>query len=59
MSFTAISGAGLAGCECAWALARAGRAVTLFEMKPARFSPAHVSPGLAELVCSKIGRAHV
>ena len=52
MSFTAIIGAGLAGCECAWALARAGRAVTLFEMKPARFSPAHVSPGLAELVCS-------
>jgi methylenetetrahydrofolate--tRNA-(uracil-5-)-methyltransferase len=52
MSFTAVIGAGLAGCECAWALARAGRPVVLFEMKPSRFSPAHVSPGLAELVCS-------
>jgi methylenetetrahydrofolate--tRNA-(uracil-5-)-methyltransferase len=52
MSFTAIIGAGLAGCECAWKLACAGRAVTLYEMKPARFSPAHLIPGLAELVCS-------
>jgi len=52
MSHIAVIGAGLAGCECAFALARAGRAVTLYEMKPARFSPAHVSPGLAELVCS-------
>ena len=52
MPFTAVIGAGLAGCECAHALARAGRPVLLFEMKPRRFSPAHVSPGLAELVCS-------
>ncbi|MEW5772496.1 MAG: methylenetetrahydrofolate--tRNA-(uracil(54)-C(5))-methyltransferase (FADH(2)-oxidizing) TrmFO [Thermodesulfobacteriota bacterium] len=52
MSFIAVIGAGLAGCECAFALANAGRAVTLFEMKPDRYSPAHVSPGLAELVCS-------
>jgi methylenetetrahydrofolate--tRNA-(uracil-5-)-methyltransferase len=52
MTTVAIIGAGLAGCECAWQLARAGRAVTLFEMKPGRYSPAHVSPGLAELVCS-------
>ena len=48
----AIIGGGLAGCECALALARAGVASTLFECKPAHFSPAHVSPGLAELVCS-------
>lgn len=48
----AIVGAGLAGCECALRLARAGIAVTLFEQKPERFSPAHTSPRLAELVCS-------
>jgi len=48
----AIIGGGLAGCECALALARHGIATTLFEMKPARFSPAHRNPDLAELVCS-------
>jgi methylenetetrahydrofolate--tRNA-(uracil-5-)-methyltransferase len=47
-----IIGAGLAGCEAAWQAARAGIAVTLYEMKPQRFSPAHQSPDLAELVCS-------
>lgn len=48
----AIIGAGLAGCECGLALAAAGVPVTLFEQKPARHSAAHVSPNLAELVCS-------
>ena len=52
MGDVAVIGGGLAGCECAVALARAGLQVTLFEMKPARMSPAHGSPGLAELVCS-------
>lgn len=47
-----IIGAGLAGCEAAWQLARAGHQVRLYEMKPARFSPAHHSPLLGELVCS-------
>jgi methylenetetrahydrofolate--tRNA-(uracil-5-)-methyltransferase len=47
-----IVGGGLAGSEAAWQLARAGVAVRLFEMKPARRSPAHVLDGLAELVCS-------
>jgi len=47
-----IIGGGLAGCECAYHLARAGLRVTLFEQKPARFSPAHSSENLAELVCS-------
>ncbi len=47
-----IIGGGLAGCEAAWQAASEGLRVTLFEMKPARFSPAHQSPGLAELVCS-------
>ena len=48
----AVVGGGLAGCECAVTLSRAGNRVTLFEMKPDHFSPAHVSPDLAELVCS-------
>ncbi len=47
-----VLGAGLAGCEAAWQLARAGFPVELWEMKPAKFSPAHRQPGFAELVCS-------
>jgi len=47
-----IIGAGLAGCEAAWQAAREGLDVTLYEMKPQRFSEAHHSPQLAELVCS-------
>jgi len=48
----AIIGGGLAGCEAAWQIARRGVSVTLHEMKPQRYSPAHGLPGLAELVCS-------
>jgi methylenetetrahydrofolate--tRNA-(uracil-5-)-methyltransferase len=47
-----IVGGGLAGSEAAWRLAQAGVPVDLWEMKPARRSPAHVLDGLAELVCS-------
>lgn len=47
-----VIGAGLAGCEAAWQLAQAGIQVTLAEMKPVHFSPAHHSGGFAELVCS-------
>ncbi len=47
-----VVGGGLAGAECALALARAGLAVTLFEMRPARTTPAHQTDLLAELVCS-------
>lgn len=47
-----IIGGGLAGAEAAWQAASRGIEVTLFEMKPARFSPAHRLPTLAELVCS-------
>ncbi len=47
-----IIGAGLAGCEAAWQAAKEGCQVRLFEMKPQRFSPAHESENLAELVCS-------
>ena len=52
MAKAAVVGGGLAGCEAAWALAKAGHEVTLYEMKPAKFSPAHRSPDLGELVCS-------
>ena len=47
-----VIGAGLAGCEAAWALANQGIRVCLYEMKPQRFSPAHHSEQFAELVCS-------
>jgi methylenetetrahydrofolate--tRNA-(uracil-5-)-methyltransferase len=47
-----IIGGGLAGCEAAWQAAERGISVTLREMKPERYSPAHHLPGLAELVCS-------
>ncbi len=47
-----VVGAGLAGCEAAYQLARRGIEVRLFEMKPALRSPAHKSGDFAELVCS-------
>ena len=47
-----VIGAGLAGCEAAWQIARRGIDVELIEMKPVRFSPAHHSEGFAELICS-------
>lgn len=45
-------GAGLAGTEAAWQVARAGIPVTLVEMRPVKRSPAHHSSECAELVCS-------
>ncbi len=53
-----VIGGGLAGCEAAWQLLRRGRRVRLCEMKPDRFSPAHKSPLLAELVCSNSLRSN-
>lgn len=47
-----VIGAGLAGCEAAWQLARAGIECELYEMKPKKFTPAHKYTGFAELVCS-------
>ncbi len=49
---TIIVGGGLAGCEAAWQLLRREHPVEMWEMKPSRYSPAHRSPLLAELVCS-------
>ena len=47
-----VFGAGLAGCEAAWQIARRGINVRLFEMKPEKYTPAHHSRNFAELVCS-------
>ncbi len=47
-----IIGGGLAGTEAAYQLAKRGVSVELYEMRPQKFSPAHKSNGLAELVCS-------
>jgi len=47
-----VVGAGLAGSEAAWTLARAGVKVDLVEMKPGRRSPVQRLDGFAELVCS-------
>lgn len=47
-----VIGAGLAGCEAAWAAAQRGVEVTLIDMKPQRTTPAHHAPLFAELVCS-------
>ena len=47
-----VVGGGLAGSEAAWQAAERGVHVTLYEMRPHRMTPAHVSGELAELVCS-------
>jgi methylenetetrahydrofolate--tRNA-(uracil-5-)-methyltransferase len=47
-----IVGGGLAGCECAWQLARRGVRARLIEQKPLARTPAQRGDGLAELVCS-------
>ena len=52
MKKVTVLGAGLAGCECAWQLAKRGIEVRLFEMKPNKMTPAHSSEYFAELVCS-------
>ncbi|HYB53305.1 MAG TPA: methylenetetrahydrofolate--tRNA-(uracil(54)-C(5))-methyltransferase (FADH(2)-oxidizing) TrmFO, partial [Thermoanaerobaculia bacterium] len=52
-----IVGAGLAGSECAWQLARRGHAVRLYEMRPAVRTAAHQTDRCAELVCSNSFRS--
>lgn len=47
-----VIGAGLAGCEAAYTVAQQGIPVTLWEMKPEKYTPAHRHSGFAELVCS-------
>lgn len=53
-----VIGAGLAGCEAAFAAARLGIRVRLFEMKPKKYSPAHTNENFAELVCSNSLRSN-
>ena len=53
-----IIGAGLAGSECAWQLARRHIPVKLIDMKPENYSQAHHSPLFAELVCSNSLRSN-
>lgn len=50
--FVNVYGAGLAGCEAAWQIAKRGVRVKLYEMNPHKYTPAHHSEGFAELVCS-------
>ena len=52
-----VIGGGLAGCEAAWQLARLGTPVALHEMRPLRGTEAHLTGGLAELVCSNSFRS--
>ncbi|MFQ5785965.1 MAG: methylenetetrahydrofolate--tRNA-(uracil(54)-C(5))-methyltransferase (FADH(2)-oxidizing) TrmFO [Alphaproteobacteria bacterium] len=52
-----VIGGGLAGCDAAWQLARAGAPVVLHEMRPVRGTEAHVGGRLAELVCSNSFRS--
>lgn len=47
-----VIGGGLAGCEAAYQIAKRGKKVKLYEMKPKQFSPAHENENLAEIVCS-------
>ena len=56
MSVTVV-GAGLAGSECAWQLARRGHRVRLFEMRPKVGTAAHRTDRCAELVCSNSFRS--
>ena len=52
-----VVGAGLAGSEAAWQLAERGIDVELYEMRPLKTTPAHVTDKFAELVCSNSFRA--
>ncbi len=50
--YITVIGGGLAGCEAAYQIAKAGIKVKLYEMKPIKFSEAHSSENFAEIVCS-------
>lgn len=52
MQYINVIGGGLAGSEAAYQIAKRGIKVKLYEMKPIKFSPAHSSENLAEIVCS-------
>lgn len=52
-----VIGAGLAGSEAAWQLAKRGFDVDLYEMRPKKYTSAHKTSGFAELICSNSLRA--
>jgi len=52
MKTVTVVGAGLAGSETAWQLAKRGIKVRLYEMRPEKMTPAHHTGLFAELVCS-------
>ena len=54
-----VFGAGLAGCEAAYQIAKRGIHVDLYEMKPSKKTPAHTTDTFAELVCSNSFRSNV
>ncbi len=58
MNEVIIIGAGLAGSEATWQLAKRGIRVKLYEMRPNKMTPAHKSPYFAELVCSNSLRSN-
>nr|WP_320009934.1 methylenetetrahydrofolate--tRNA-(uracil(54)-C(5))-methyltransferase (FADH(2)-oxidizing) TrmFO [uncultured Desulfobulbus sp.] len=58
MNKVKIIGGGLAGSEAAWQVAKQGIPVSLYEMKPTQYSPAHEMPLLGELVCSNSLRSN-
>jgi len=47
-----VIGAGLAGCEASYQLAKRGIEVELYDIKPTQFTPAHIDTNFCELVCS-------
>lgn len=58
MTTVNIVGAGLAGVEAAWQLAKRGIKVKLYEMRPQKMTPAHKTGLMAELVCSNSFRSN-
>lgn len=56
--FVNVIGAGLAGSEAAWQIAKRGIKVHLYEMRPVKQTPAHHTDKFAELVCSNSLRAN-
>ena len=52
-----VIGAGLAGSEATYQLAKRGFKVTLYEMRPIKYTSAHQTDGFAELICSNSLRA--
>nr|WP_100489615.1 FADH(2)-oxidizing methylenetetrahydrofolate--tRNA-(uracil(54)-C(5))-methyltransferase TrmFO [Sporolactobacillus pectinivorans] len=53
-----VIGAGLAGSEAAWQIARRGVKVNLYEMRPGKYTPAHHTDQFAELVCTNSLRSN-